>query len=112
MFSLSLYSFKSELLQLLPRRKFRSDSAPDIQLHAGDGTTIPRVRNLRVLGLHIEELRYNGHTVKLLNSKVSRGISLIKKVSTKYAGMREHNLLKLIQSFAISHLAYVAAFHD
>lgn len=26
--------------------------------------------------------------------------------------MQENNLLKLVQSFAISHVAYVAAFHD
>ncbi|XP_077534515.1 uncharacterized protein LOC144146434 [Haemaphysalis longicornis] len=73
---------KSELLLLLPRRKFRAAHMPDIQLRTKDGTTIPRVHTLRVLGLHIEELRYNGHTVKLLDSKVSRAISLIKKIST------------------------------
>lgn len=37
---------------------------------------------------------------------------LIRRVSTRHAGMKEPGLLQLVQSFAVSHVAYVAAFHD
>lgn len=103
---------KSELLLLRPPRSNKTDNdEPNINVRTSDGITIPKVDTLRVLGLHIESTRRNGYTIQQLQTKVHRAMGLIKKISTKYAGMRERNTLKLTQSFAVSHLAYVAAFH-
>lgn len=104
---------KSELLIIPPRGRSRSDATePNINLRTRDGTAIPHVKTLRVLGLHIDALRHNGFTIKKLDAKVATAIRLIRKVSTRHAGMKEASLLRLVQSFAISHVAHVAAFHE
>ncbi|XP_077534647.1 uncharacterized protein LOC144146579 [Haemaphysalis longicornis] len=93
---------KSELLIVPPRGVRRSRTAePDITLRTSDGTTIPRVKTLRVLGLHMDAGCSNGLTIAKLDAKVSAAIRLIRRVSTRYAGMKEASLLKLAQSFAV-----------
>ncbi|XP_077544819.1 uncharacterized protein LOC144157995 [Haemaphysalis longicornis] len=104
---------KSELLIIPPRRRSRSGATePDINLKTKDETAIPHVKSLRVLGLHIDALRHNGLTIKKLDTKVATAIRLIRKVSARHAGMKEASLLRLVQSFVVSHVAYVAAFRD
>ncbi|XP_077543506.1 uncharacterized protein LOC144155753 [Haemaphysalis longicornis] len=104
---------KSKLLTIPPRRRSRSGATePGINLKTKDGTAIPHVKSLRVLGLHIDALRHHGLTIKKLDTKVATTIRLIRKVSTRHAGMKEASLLRLVQSFAVSQVAYVAAFHD
>ncbi|XP_077553170.1 uncharacterized protein LOC144167913 [Haemaphysalis longicornis] len=104
---------KSELLIIPLRGRSRSDATePNINLRTRDGTAIPHVKTLRVLGWHIAALRHNGFTIKKLDAKVATAIRLIRKVSTRHVGMKEASLLRLVQSFAVSHVAYVAAFHE
>lgn len=46
-------------------------------------------------------------------AKVNTAIRLIKRVSSRRTGgMKEASLTRLVQSFAVSHIAYVAAFHN
>lgn len=95
---------KSELLIIPPRGRSRSDATePNINLRTRDGIAIPHVKTLRVLGWHIDALRHNGFTIKKLDAKVATAIRLIRKVSTRHAGMKEASLLRLVQSFAVSH---------
>ncbi|KAG0410656.1 hypothetical protein HPB47_012235 [Ixodes persulcatus] len=37
---------------------------------------------------------------------------LIKRVSNRRAGIKEESLTRLVQSFAVGHITYVAAFHN
>lgn len=60
----------------------------------------------------IERKWVNGETVNRLTAKVNAAIRLIKRVSNKKAGMKEESLVRLVHSFAISHVTYVAAFHN
>lgn len=105
---------KSELLILPPpgryRRKAEEDSAT-ITLHTSDGSVIPRVQTLRVLGMLLEASRGNSATVDRVITKLGITTRLIKRISTRRQGMKEHSLLRLVQSFAMSHVAYVGAFH-
>lgn len=103
---------KSELLILKAPRSPTNGKTANIQVRTGDGSAIPEVETIRVLGLHIHEHRRNAHTVKQLQIKVSRALGLVKKIANRHAGMKERSTLKLVQSFVISHLAYVAAFHN
>ncbi|KAH9362435.1 hypothetical protein HPB48_020155 [Haemaphysalis longicornis] len=104
---------KSELLILPPPgTRNNREAPPNIKLKTKDGTPIPQVKSIRVLGMYIDALRHNGHTLQRLNAKITTAMQLIRKVATRYAGMRETSLLRLVQSFAVSHVAYVAAYHN
>lgn len=105
---------KSELLVLpTPGHSRRKTSTPpNIWLHTAEGGTIPHVQQLRILGLHIQANRSNSYTVNKLTTKLAAASALIRKISTRHAGMREANTLRLLQSFAVSHVAYVAPYHN
>lgn len=80
-------------------------------MHTSDGNVIPRVQTLRVLGMLLEASRGNSATVDRVITKLGITTRLIKRISTRRQGMKEHSLLRLVQSFAMSHVAYVGAFH-
>ncbi|XP_077536539.1 uncharacterized protein LOC144148888 [Haemaphysalis longicornis] len=110
---------KSELLVIPPKGAARKAKGNDpareqekIEIRTSGGHTIPEVAKIRVLGMLIERKRVNGETVNRLAAKVTTAIRLIKRVSNRKAGMKEESLTRLVQSFAISHITYVAAFHN
>ncbi|XP_077547993.1 uncharacterized protein LOC144160638 [Haemaphysalis longicornis] len=110
---------KSELLVIPPKRSTgrtkgdKSERERDkIRIKTRSGLTIPEVEKIRVLGMLIERKWVNGETVKRVTAKVYAAIRLIKRVSNKKKGMKEESLMRLVQSFAISHVTYVAAFHN
>nr|XP_037272802.1 uncharacterized protein LOC119164688 [Rhipicephalus microplus] len=102
---------KSEMLVISPRSA-RRQSTQNITVVTQDGTPIPHVQTLIVLGLHLEDLNSNHVTVQMLHAKLSLATRLLKKVATRYQGMREDSLLRLTQLFAVSHISYVASFHN
>lgn len=105
---------KSELLILPPPGRLRKRAAEDakkITLRTGDGTVIPHVQSIRVLGMHIEASRSNTTAIDRMVTKMGIATRLIKRISTRRQGMREANLLRLLQSFVMSHVTYVGAFH-
>lgn len=63
------------------------------------------------VGMHIEASRNNKTAVDRLVTKIGAAARLIRRVSTRHNGMKEASLLRLLQSFAMSHVAYVGAFH-
>lgn len=106
---------KSELLIVAPpgrRGKNDSNDKPNITVRTSDGIPIPQVATLRVLGMYLEASGSNKTTVDRLLTKIGTATRLIRRVATKHQGMREASLLRLLQSFAISHVAYVGAFHN
>lgn len=105
---------KSELLLVPPPGRYRKKGEEDsrvITVRTRDGTVIPRVTTLRVLGMYLEASRCNGTSADRIVTKVGIATRLIKRLATKHSGMKEASLLRLIQSFAMSHVAYTGAFH-
>ncbi|XP_037577228.2 uncharacterized protein LOC119459601 [Dermacentor silvarum] len=110
---------KSELLVMPPKGAGRKTQNmefkyehPKITIKTAVGQVIPEVEKIRVLGLLIERNRVNGETVNKLAGKAAAAMKLIKRVSNRRAGMKEESLTRLVQSFAVSHITYVAAFHN
>lgn len=63
-----------------------------------------------MLGFILDSHRRNTETISKLETKTKAAVQLIKRVANRRGGMREGSLMRLVQSFAISHLAYVAAY--
>lgn len=105
---------KSQLLILPPKgvRKRKRDDRSSIVLHTANRQVIPEVDQIRVLGMLLERTRVNGATVTKLTTKADAAMRLVRRVSNRRGGMKEENLMRLVQSFVISHVAYVAAFHN
>ncbi|XP_075741347.1 uncharacterized protein LOC142790293 [Rhipicephalus microplus] len=105
---------KSELLILPPPghwHKSAEAEAAKITLRTEDATTIPHVRGIRVLGMHIDAGNGNHTALIRLLTKIGVATRLVKQISTKRNGMREANALRLLQSFVTSHVSYIGAFH-
>lgn len=104
---------KSELMLITPRGKRFKEQPVNITIRTGDGGEIPKVKALKVLGLRLRDKGSNEKTlVNELQTKIVRAVRLINKVATRQQGMKEDSLLRLTQSFAISHVAYVASYHN
>lgn len=54
----------------------------------------------------------NGETITKLKHKTTNAMRLLKRVTSRKSGMREASLTRLIHSFVMCHIAYVAAFHN
>lgn len=83
-----------------------------IVIRTSNGQVIPEVGKIRVLGMLTEKRRANDKTINRLSVRVTAATRLIKRVANRKVGMREDSLLRLVQSFAMKHVAYVAAFHN
>ncbi|XP_077557974.1 uncharacterized protein LOC144173402 [Haemaphysalis longicornis] len=105
---------KSELFVFTPLRAGRKRAPPrecdHIKIVTASGQRIPEVSKIRVLGLLLNKSGRNDETINKLTTKAMEAIRLIHRVSTRRAGMREDSLVRLVQSFVISHIAYVAAY--
>ncbi|KAG0415872.1 hypothetical protein HPB47_006951 [Ixodes persulcatus] len=97
---------KSELLVINPRRKEWNN----LTVWTGEGQRIPPADKIRMLGLILDSCRRNTETINKLETKTNAAVPLIKRVANHRGNMREGMLMRLAQSFAINHLAYVAAY--
>ncbi|XP_037567548.1 uncharacterized protein LOC119448162 [Dermacentor silvarum] len=110
---------KSELLLYRPTLKGRTPKGyggptqhEEIKIHTQEGIEMPKVRKIKVLGMLIETNGVNGETVNKLTTKVSNVVRLIRRITNNRNGMTEESTIRLIHAFAISHIAYVATFHN
>ncbi|XP_070389211.1 uncharacterized protein [Dermacentor albipictus] len=99
---------KSELLLYRPTRRGRKSSTgkPNITLFV-NGTQIPIVDSIRVLGLHVSANGHNGETIRILENSAQQTLRLIKRIANRHYGMKENNLVRLVQAFVISRIVYV-----
>ncbi|KAH7935882.1 hypothetical protein HPB52_014463 [Rhipicephalus sanguineus] len=74
------------------------------------GHPIPCGPSLRVLGLRIQQNRKNTDTTECLKTHATQIGRLIARIANKHMGMKEDNLLRLVQAFIISRIVYVAPF--
>lgn len=110
---------KSELLLYRPRLKGRPPKGyvqhaayEKICERTKDGQEIPKVKQIKVLGLIIESNGTNGSTVRNLENKITNTLRLIRRITNRHQGMKEASVIRLIHSFVISHITYVAAYHN
>lgn len=90
------------------KRKYDEDNdhaSSKITVRTQGGQVIPEVDKIRVLG---EESR----TATKLATTADAAMHLVTRVSNRKGGMKEENLTRLVQSFVISHIAYMAAFNN
>lgn len=113
---LSCSAEKSELLVYKPTRRGRkpngavNDQGPGIQLTTSDGQLVPRVDTIRVLGLHITANGHNGETIRRLEGAVAQTIRLLRRIANRHSGMKEGNMIRLVQAFVMSRITYVAPY--
>ncbi|XP_077498755.1 uncharacterized protein LOC144109851 [Amblyomma americanum] len=107
---------KSELLVLPPKCVRRNKSKPRdykaVKIVTRNGQVIPEVDKIRVLGMIIDKRRCNDETISLLKEKIINAIPLIRRVANRKAGMKEESLIRLVHSFVISQVTYIAVFRN
>lgn len=102
---------KSELLLYRPTCRGRKTvtTPPQIMLKAND-QDIPIVPSIRILGLRIQANGHNNEVIKALDSHVHQTTRLISRIANRHHGMKETNLLRLVQAFVISRIVYATPF--
>lgn len=104
---------KSELLLYQPTsRGKRKTEVPDIQLFANQGQPIPLVTSIKILGMWIQNNGYNIETLRQLEATTYQTTRLVSRIANKHHGMKENSLIRLIQTFVLSRIVYVAPFLD
>ncbi|KAH8023900.1 hypothetical protein HPB51_018922 [Rhipicephalus microplus] len=78
---------------------------PPITVHV-DGIPIPQVSRARILGLHVQADGRSNYTVFLLSRQTERIVAVIRRVSNRHSGLREEDLLRLVEACIISRLTY------
>lgn len=107
---------KSELLIYKPTSRGRKTPRDEerecykISVLLADGTPIPHVDKIRILGLHLQANGHNGETVRRLRRSVDDTIRLLRRITNRRNGMREHCAIRLVQAYAISRITYVAPY--
>ncbi|KAH8022570.1 hypothetical protein HPB51_000264 [Rhipicephalus microplus] len=95
---------KSELLLLLPRG-VTPLSPPPFTISV-DGTPLPLVSTLRILGLFLKSNDKHTALITQLSKAVHQTMHLIRRVVNHHHGMREHDLHRLVQAFVLSRFVY------
>ncbi|KAH6920241.1 hypothetical protein HPB50_028770 [Hyalomma asiaticum] len=74
------------------------------------GTQIPQRDHIRILGLHLQDNGGNSTTLQRIDQSAIQIGRLLKRVANGHAGMRESNLLRLVQAFVCTRITYVAPY--
>lgn len=106
---LSCSATKSEYI-IVPTQGRRPRSPPASFNLQVQGTPIPRTDRIRILGLHLQDNGGNATTLQRIDQSVIQISRLLKRVANKHKGMRESNLLRLVQAFVCTRIAYVAPY--
>nr|XP_050046286.1 uncharacterized protein LOC126543193 [Dermacentor andersoni] len=93
------------LLMRRPDRRRHKTPPPTITIYA-NSTPVPVVSHLRVLGLIVQSNRHNAHTIDQLSLSVQQTARMLARVRARRMGMREHDLLRLVDAFVVSRLTY------
>lgn len=98
---------KSELLLLRPPdyRKVKHPPLPTITLRMA-GSEIPIVQHMRVLGLHVQAGRGNTVALERLAVTVTQTARLLGRISARKHGMKEKELLQLLNAFVTTRITY------
>lgn len=97
---------KSELFLFRPNRH----DTPNISITTRSGNIIPSVDTIRVLGLRLDSKGNNLNTIRELDCGVYQTTRLIYRIASKHGGVKEGNLIRLIQAFVLFRIAYSTPF--
>lgn len=75
----------------------------DIHLLTENGVDIPRVNVIRVLGFFIDANDGNHTELKKITLKTENACRIIRCLTGRHEGMKEDNLIRLINSFVLCH---------
>ncbi|XP_049524759.1 uncharacterized protein LOC125946226 [Dermacentor silvarum] len=106
---LSCSATKSEYIIIPSPGRRPPKILPEINLQV-QGNPIPRTDHIRILGLHLQANGSNNISLQRIDQSVLQIGRLLKRVSNKHRGMRECNLLRLVQAFICSRITYSAPY--
>ncbi|XP_049274235.1 uncharacterized protein LOC125759460 [Rhipicephalus sanguineus] len=101
---LSCSPTKSGLLVLLPRGMAALSPFP--LTVSVDGTPLPLVSTLRILGLFLQSNGKHTTLITQLSNTVHQTMRLIRRIANRHCGMREHDRRRLVQAFVLSRFVY------
>lgn len=90
-------------------KALRNKPPSDPQVYV-EGREIPKVETIRILGLHLQTHGRNTITIKKLENHATQTLNLIRRVSRNGGGLKEKNLLRLVQAFIISRVGYATPY--
>ncbi|KAH7971991.1 hypothetical protein HPB52_004754 [Rhipicephalus sanguineus] len=94
----------SGLLLLLPRGMAPLSPVP--LTVSVDGTPLPLVSTLRILGLFLQSNGKHTTLITQLSNMVHETMRLIRHIANRHHGMREHDLRRLVQAFVLRRFVY------
>lgn len=68
-----------------------------------------RVDTIRILG-HIAANGHNSETIRRLEGTVAQTSRLPRRIANRHSGMKEGNMIRLVQAFVMSRITYVAPY--
>ncbi|XP_065300420.1 uncharacterized protein [Dermacentor albipictus] len=71
-----------------------------------NGTTIPKVDVMRILGLHIHKDESGAASLPRLERALSQLTQLVKRISSQRSGLKEQDTLRIIQALLTSRITY------
>ncbi|XP_049526509.1 uncharacterized protein LOC125946696 [Dermacentor silvarum] len=101
---------KSELLIIEKRSRGRSTvPAPTIHLRIGP-REITKVDRLRILGLHLQKDGGGGYAIQKLQHTTTQVLRMIQRITSRRRGLKEQDLIRLVQALIVSRIAYSAPY--
>lgn len=102
---------KSEYMVLRPVRRGKATREQPCRLKLTlQGTEINEVDTIRILGMLFQGNGHNSEMIRKLDSVTHQTSRLIKRISNKHHGMKENDLIRLVQAFVLSRINYVASY--
>ncbi|KAG0410035.1 hypothetical protein HPB47_012858 [Ixodes persulcatus] len=102
---------KSEYMVLRPVRRGKATREQPCRLKLTlQGTEINEVDTIRILGMLFQGNGHNSEMMRKLDSVTHQTSRLIKRISNKHHGMKENDLIRLVQAFVLSRINYVASY--
>lgn len=75
-----------------------------------NGSQIPIADSSRVLGLRESAKGHNRETITIIENGTQQTMRIIKRVANRHYGMKENDLVRLLQAFVISSIVHVTPY--
>lgn len=75
-----------------------------------NGRSVKEVQTMRILGLYLQANGKNNATLTKLKCTVEATAQLIRRIANRRQGVREQDLCRLVQAFALSRILYATPY--
>ncbi|KAG0411079.1 hypothetical protein HPB47_011822, partial [Ixodes persulcatus] len=75
-----------------------------------DGTSIPVVKRVRILGLYLEQDGRSGYTISQLTNTTTQIIRMMSRITSRGHGLKEPGLIRITQALIISRIVYATPY--